>query len=880
MKKLLFLLLSLAVTAGASAGVDLKKYTTNQLPVAKAKQFRPIRANSVSLANAGKMATEKVQPIDKFMFKASKKRAIPKYEMFKAPITEQPEGEVKYYKRTGGTAMWYSNGILTGNQADAGFPIEIVYAPDASTVYIKNILVNSVNEYGDTWVEGTLQDNEIHVPLGQSFYYSDYYQADIVLGWGSSYVADGSLEFYPMKTVTEAVYVINGDVITLQNTQPGDTEREGIGLTAYWSDDDTWEYVMEWNTEFTEFVPEVPTVITTEEMMPMIQAGGYLLPYNRTGNAIIPYSSSEVVDEDQGGATYVYFTEDMSEVYMYNPVYNASTGAWVKGTFDGSKITIPLGQYLMWDEDELIGYKTAWGSLTETDEGIGFTVDETVNAITYTMDMETLTISLDNSSENTGLAIIDDNNGWTGFINWNTVYYIMPDVPEELAAEPTKTTADVTWTDEFDSQWNLRYRKVAPGNIYFWDFEEVQASDNALPSGWTTIDADGDGYAWYHLNTPASEGGSWNCHSGDGHLTSASYMGGILTPDNWLVSPQVTLNGQLSFWAAGQDPNYPAEVFAVYVSTGDPTDVDSFVKISDDITATGEVTQYTFDLSSYADQTGYVAIRHYNISDMFRLNIDDIVIGDPSFNPEEYEWVYVNDLSETAYTIEGLTPGTEYEVQVQSFNEGGASDWTEPVYFTTLAETTDLYIMGEVNEQGWAADAGTLMAYDEETKVYTATVNIDGRGQEQENYFSFTTKLGANADDWATIAPYRIGAVSEGSFWVTEDQLNKELGISYQTEPNAFRILGGEYKITVSLENMNVIIEKLGGPAIMFGDVNRDGFVSISDVTTLIDHLLSSDLEESDSFSPDAADINEDGSISISDVSALIDKLLAGEFEE
>ena len=79
---------------------------------------------------------------------------------------------------------------------------------------------------------------------------------------------------------------------------------------------------------------------------------------------------------------------------------------------------------------------------------------------------------------------------------------------------------------------------------------------------------------------------------------------------------------------------------------------------------------------------------------------------------------------------------------------------------------------------------------------------------------------------------------------------------------------------------MNVIIEKLGGPAIMFGDVNRDGFVSISDVTTLIDHLLSSDLEESDSFSPDAADINEDGSISISDVSALIDKLLAGEFEE
>ncbi len=55
------------------------------------------------------------------------------------------------------------------------------------------------------------------------------------------------------------------------------------------------------------------------------------------------------------------------------------------------------------------------------------------------------------------------------------------------------------------------------------------------------------------------------------------------------------------------------------------------------------------------------------------------------------------------------------------------------------------------------------------------------------------------------------------------------------------------------------------------GDVNCDGRISISDVTTLIDHLLNNDPQP---FSYDAADVNRDGSISIGDVPALIDILM------
>ena len=57
------------------------------------------------------------------------------------------------------------------------------------------------------------------------------------------------------------------------------------------------------------------------------------------------------------------------------------------------------------------------------------------------------------------------------------------------------------------------------------------------------------------------------------------------------------------------------------------------------------------------------------------------------------------------------------------------------------------------------------------------------------------------------------------------------------------------------------------------GDANCDGFVTISDVATLIDYLLGSDL---DTFSATNADTNRDGNVTIADVSKLIDYLLNG----
>ena len=57
------------------------------------------------------------------------------------------------------------------------------------------------------------------------------------------------------------------------------------------------------------------------------------------------------------------------------------------------------------------------------------------------------------------------------------------------------------------------------------------------------------------------------------------------------------------------------------------------------------------------------------------------------------------------------------------------------------------------------------------------------------------------------------------------------------------------------------------------GDVNGDGIVSITDITDLIDYLLSGNDE---GINTDNADVDEDGDITIADVTTLIDYLLSG----
>ena len=67
-----------------------------------------------------------------------------------------------------------------------------------------------------------------------------------------------------------------------------------------------------------------------------------------------------------------------------------------------------------------------------------------------------------------------------------------------------------------------------------------------------------------------------------------------------------------------------------------------------------------------------------------------------------------------------------------------------------------------------------------------------------------------------------------------------------------------------------------GGSQFILGDVNMDGEVNITDVTVLIDYLLSGDAT---GINPTAANVNEDQEVDITDVTILIDLLLSSNAE-
>ena len=97
-------------------------------------------------------------------------------------------------------------------------------------------------------------------------------------------------------------------------------------------------------------------------------------------------------------------------------------------------------------------------------------------------------------------------------------------------------------------------------------FSENFESGN-IPSTMTNLDYDGDGYVWTIRSQGQDDYGNPTVNGNYG-VTSASWYSqyvGALNPDNWLIINDVELGGSLTFMARGQDPDYPAENFGVFV---------------------------------------------------------------------------------------------------------------------------------------------------------------------------------------------------------------------------------------------------------------------------------------------------------------------------
>lgn len=277
---------------------------------------------------------------------------------------------------------------------------------------------------------------------------------------------------------------------------------------------------------------------------------------------------------------------------------------------------------------------------------------------------------------------------WSNIVSFTTGDFFS--LPTQITvSDITADAATVNWKNSKAENYFVQYRVAGEDpTVLFEDFEGVipEGSDYTydLPEGWTTIDADGDGNSWYIVNSVE------RAHSGIAVATSASYFGEPLTPDNWLITPKVPLDGTLHAWFRGQDPDWSSEPYAIYVSTTG-TEIADFTEVLPRTVATAEYVEQVVDLSEYAGQEGYVAFRHYDVTDQFRLNLDDVAIyKEVSVN----EWTYLYDYEEAPCTLTDLQPETKYEVRVGAVfytreGEPIKIEGTNSVFFTTLAEEVD-----------------------------------------------------------------------------------------------------------------------------------------------------------------------------------------------
>ena len=394
------------------------------------------------------------------------------------------------------------------------------------------------------------------------------------------------------------------------------------------------------------------------------------------------------------------------------------------------------------------------------------------------------------------IALVGENDATDLFVDDPTA----PQVPTEISVVPGATTAEVSWTPgENNLTWNLRYALASEAaDPVMYDFA------NGL-GDWAVVDADGDGYNWEVV---------------DGALKSVSWSSATsaLDPDNWVISPKVKLGGTLKYDTWNYNDYWP-EHYGVYVFVGDSyTSVSDFTEVAsyDCAGSTSAPEAIELDLSNFVGD-GYIAFRHYNSYDNYHFFIDNVEII-PGAN-----WTVVNGV-ESPYTIEGLTPETEYVVEVQGTDETKrVSPWSDPVNFTTLAEgqvpeETTYYITGGFN--GWNADDPDELT--EEGYTFTA---VDNGGQFDLDFKLLT----AGENDWIW-----IGGIDEnnvGCFAITEELMTSATEISLYDDGANFRLpAAGTYTVTlVREEGAKGLIE---GAKIVVTKENDPVTVGVNDINS------------------------------------------------
>ncbi|MBQ8051369.1 MAG: hypothetical protein IJ197_07320 [Bacteroidaceae bacterium] len=251
---------------------------------------------------------------------------VPKLTPLKAPtkadlVTTQPAGELRVYVRSGGATR--ATLFFQNDRRQDGMVATMVFAEDGKTVWFKNIISHAAT---GTWVKGTIEGDEIHVPYGQLVYWFD----DPVDGDGNAVApygmklaevtVNGSITNYTQSTDGYAIFTIEGDKLLLQGTSgdPSENMFKGLGLVYTNAYDGEWSYYLDFETVYEQV--DANGVTPPDGML----AEQYALTNGIYGHLVkVGFDGQNV------------YMQGISESYLPN--------SWMKGSFiSDTKVYFPM----------------------------------------------------------------------------------------------------------------------------------------------------------------------------------------------------------------------------------------------------------------------------------------------------------------------------------------------------------------------------------------------------------------------------------------------------------------------------------------------------------------------------------------------------------
>ena len=317
-------------------------------------------------------------------------------------------------------------------------------------------------------------------------------------------------------------------------------------------------------------------------------------------------------------------------------------------------------------------------------------------------------------------------------------------VPTDIVVTPYATYADISWTGTSE-MYIVKYRK---SNAIFFD-----GFENGLDK-WTIYT---EGEAPYETGWYITESRHM---SGAKAARAASWINSSFDADNWLISPAIELDGTLKFWQRSELSDY-RDPYEVKLSTTGNAIEDFTIELQAMQESTAEWSEVAIDLSSYAGQTGYIAI-HHKCYDMSSLYIDDFGVYP---NSEEI-WSSIST-SETNVTITGLEANTMYEYQIIGCFDGEPDADTEIGTFTTTPNNTPTDIAVTPSSTSatisWSGAADSYKVRyvgpsDSETDLATIILRTDDVWGDGSGYQML---IDADATAYGSVIP-EIGPLTDG----------------------------------------------------------------------------------------------------------------------